>query len=216
MVKAVIFDLDGTLLDTIEDLSDSMNYVLSVYGCPVHTLEEIKSYVGNGLRNLVKRAVPAGTDDEMIEDMFRTLVTYYRAHCAIKTRPYNGIPELLEALRNAGIRTAVISNKADNSLQALAEEMFHNAFDYALGATEGVKLKPDAAMVNMALEKLSCAASEAVYVGDSEVDIETAKNAEMLCICVTWGFRTKEALVENGGTVFADTPEEILRIVKAL
>ena len=215
MIKAVIFDLDGTLLDTIGDLSDSMNYILSAYGFPEHTQEEIKSYVGNGLHKLVERAVPAGTDSARIDEMFRALVAYYRAHCAVKTRPYEGIPALLSSLRHAGIQTAVISNKADNSVQALAEEMFENAFDFALGQTEGVPLKPDAAMVNLALEKLACKADEAVYVGDSEVDIETARNAKMPCISVTWGFRTKDVLLKNGAEHFADRPEEILRIIRA-
>ena len=210
MKKAVIFDLDGTLLDTLEDLADSVNYVLKENGFPERSLEEIKSFVGNGMKKLMSRSAPQGTASEKVEEMFRLLVTYYQSHCQIKTRPYAGIPELLKNLRAQGFLTAVISNKADEAVQDLVRQMFPGCFDFALGGSDGVKLKPDRAMVDIALKKLLVDASEAFYVGDSEVDLDTARNAEMDCISVTWGFRTRDVLIANGARMLADTPMEVM------
>ena len=164
----------------------------------------------------MKRAVPEDTPDDRIEEMYACLLDYYGSHCMIKTRPYPGIPELLHELRQLGYKTAVISNKADAAVRELAEKMFAGCFDYAIGATEGIKLKPDRAMIDIALEKLSICPDEAVYVGDSQVDIQTAENAQMDCISVTWGFRDRNVLIERGASVLADTPEQILEIIKGM
>ena len=214
-IRAVLFDLDGTLLDTIEDLADSLNHVLARYGLPLHTVEEVRRYVGNGIPRLLERAVSAETSGEQIRRMYREFLAYYQAHCRVKTRPYAGIPELLEALGERGFRMAVISNKADAVTQALIGWFFGDRFDYVLGAAEGRALKPDRAMLDAALDALSLAPGEAVYVGDSQVDLETARNAGMDCISVTWGFRSRETLLRAGAVTLAEAPEEVLRLLPA-
>ncbi len=211
--RAVIFDLDGTILNTIEDLTDSTNHVLAEYGCPEHTLEEVCGYVGDGIRRLIERAVPQGTDAERIEEMYRAFLAYYQDHCMIKTRPYEGIPELLKLLREAGLMTAVVSNKADAAVKELAEQMYPGCFDYAGGARDGVPLKPDPAMVAVALDEMGVSADEAVYVGDSQVDIETARNAHMPCIGVTWGFRGRKVLLGAGAQLLADDAQELGELI---
>ncbi|MCR5733241.1 MAG: HAD-IA family hydrolase [Lachnospiraceae bacterium] len=213
MKKAVIFDMDGTILDTIEDLTDSLNHVMREYSFPEHTVSEVKSFVGNGIHRLIVRALPKDTDPVLIEEIYRSFSVYYRAHCQEKTRPYEGIRELLNKLKDSGIRTAVISNKADAAVGALCESMFQGCFDFYMGATDGVKLKPDREMVDIALEKLSVCSADSVYVGDSNVDIETAKNAELDCICVTWGFRTRQALIESGAEILCDTCDDLFSAV---
>lgn len=213
MHRAVLFDLDGTILDTIEDLKDSLNHVMDIFGFPRHSTEEVRRFVGNGLYKLVERAVPVDTPAEIVAKMYGCLVPYYKDHCMIKTKPYPGIPELLLILKEKGIRTAVISNKADAAVRELTEHMFNGCFDQALGASDGVKLKPDRAMIDIVLGKLSVDADDAIYVGDSEVDIETAQNAHMDCISVTWGFRSRAELLKKGAGMLADEPDQILRYI---
>lgn len=210
MIKAVLFDLDGTLLDTIEDLADSLNHILAEYGLPVHSMAEVRQFVGNGIPKLLERAVSPDTSKEQIGEMYRQFLAWYQTHCSVKTKPYQGIPELVAELKRRGFRLAVISNKADPATQELIAHFFGGRFDYVLGATESRGLKPDPAMLEAALDALSLEAGEAVYVGDSEVDIETAGNAGLPCISVTWGFRSGEVLTEAGATLLADTPEELL------
>ena len=210
-IKAVLFDLDGTLLDTIEDLADSLNHILAQYDLPVHTVAEVQQFVGNGIPKLLERAVLPDTPKEQIGEMYRQFLAYYQTHCRIKTKPYPGIPELVDELKRRGLRLGVISNKADPATQELISHFFGGRFVFVLGATEGRKLKPDRAMLDAALAALSLDAGEAVYVGDSQVDIETARNAGMPCVSVTWGFRSRETLLENGASLLADTPEELLR-----
>lgn len=249
--RAVIFDMDGTILDTIEDLTDSLNHVMEKFGYPVHTVEEMKTFVGNGMYMMIKRAVPmdiirvsktfkekcgrtpvsndmraaypeaseinaemfAVEAEAQLQEMYRCFRDYYRDHCNIKTGPYEGITELLKELRGNGIKTAVISNKADEAVKELCDSVFKDCFDYYLGAVDGVKLKPDRDMVDMALDHLGITSKEAVYVGDSQVDLQTAANADMDCISVTWGFRSREFLVENGARVLVDKPSEIYELV---
>lgn len=213
MYKAVIFDMDGTILNTLDDLTDAVNYVMSQFDMPKHTLSEVRGYVGNGLHKTIERAVPADTDDITIEKAYEIMVSYYRSHCNIKTAPYDGIVNVIRYLRKNGIKTAVISNKNDMAVKALCDELFIDCFDYALGDTQGIPLKPDRAMVDITMTKLGVTSDECVYVGDSEVDIMTAHNSDMKCISVTWGFRDKDFLIEKGADIFADTPEEILEIV---
>lgn len=243
--------MDGTILDTIEDLTDSLNYVMEKFGYPVHTVEEMKTFVGNGMYMMIKRAVPmdiirvsktfkeergrtsvsndmrapepeisemnaemfAVEAEAQLQEMYRCFRDYYRDHCNIKTGPYEGITELLKELRGNGIKTAVISNKADEAVKELCDSVFKDCFDYYLGAVDGVKLKPDRDMVDMALDHLGITSKEAVYVGDSQVDLQTAANADMDCISVTWGFRSREFLVENGARVLVDKPSEIYELV---
>ena len=210
-IKAVLFDLDGTLLDTIEDLADSLNHILTQYDLPVHTVAEVQQLVGNGIPKLLERAVLPDTPKEQIGEMYRQFLAYYQTHCRIKTKPYAGIPELVDALKHRGFQLGVISNKADPATQELISHFFGDRFDFVLGATESRKLKPDPAMVAAAVKALSLVPGEAIYVGDSQVDIETARNAGMPCVSVTWGFRSRKTLLEAGASALADTPEEVLR-----
>ena len=189
--KIVVFDLDGTILNTLEDLADSTNYALSVFDMPERTIEEIRHFVGNGIRKLMERAVP-----------------HYKNHCADKTRPYDGIKELIENIRNAGVYTAVVSNKADYGVQILCKDYFPGLFDYAVGERGGIRRKPYPDSVNEVLRQFDVDRTQAVYVGDSEVDVQTAANAGMDVCMVGWGFRDEEFLKENGAEFVVHSPEE--------
>jgi len=213
-IKAVLFDLDGTILDTIGDLTDSLNHVLEQFSMKTYSETQTMRMVGNGLRKLIERAVPEDTSAEQTEEMYNCLLEYYGRNCRIKTRPYPGITEMLQAIKMRGIRTAVISNKADSAVKTLAQDLFEGCFDFALGATDEIPLKPDRAMIDIVLGQLSLKTEEAIYVGDSQVDIETARNAGMECISVTWGFRTRADLIEAGAKVLAESPKEILKYVE--
>ncbi|MDE6388442.1 MAG: HAD-IIIA family hydrolase [Lachnospiraceae bacterium] len=200
MIDTIIFDLDGTLLNTLEDLTDSVNYVMREYGLPIHTIEEIKSYVGNGAAKLIERAVPQGTGNPAYEKMLKMFREHYALHCEDKAAPYEGVMELLASLHQAGYRMAIVSNKPDRSVKQLYRKYFKEYVQEAVGESEseGIKRKPAPDMVYQALARLSSDMSYAVYVGDSEVDIMTAANVPMTCISVTWGFRTKEQLLAAG------------------
>ena len=208
--KLVIFDLDGTILNTLEDLADSVNYALSVNQLPTRTLQEIRSFVGNGIRKLVDRAVPKDCEETVGNKVFADFGTHYKEHCADKTRPYDGILELLANLQDKGYRLAVVSNKADFAVQELCETYFPGKFSYVVGEREGIRRKPSPDSVLEVLEKLQVKKEEGVYVGDSEVDAQTAKNAGMDMICVEWGFRERDFLMEQGAKNFVTQPEEIL------
>lgn len=207
--KLAIFDLDGTILDTLEDLADAVNYALGEYGYPLRTIEEVRRFVGNGIRKLIERAVPAGLTQEEISGVHQTFAAYYQEHCADKTRPYEGILSLLERLRAAGCLTAVVSNKADVAVQPLCQHYYEGLFDYAVGERAGIRRKPAPDAVQEVLRRLQVDARDAVYIGDSEVDIQTAANAGLDSIIVTWGFRDRAYLESQGGRQFVDRPEEI-------
>ncbi len=211
--KLAIFDLDGTILDTLEDLADAMNYALGEHGYPGRTIEEVRCFVGNGIRKLIERAVPAGLAKEEIDRVHETFSVYYQQHCADKTRPYEGVLPLLERLRAAGCLTAVVSNKADAAVQPLCRRYYNGLFDYAVGERTGIRRKPDPDSVQEVLRRLQVEAADAVYIGDSEVDIQTAKNAGLDSIIVTWGFRDRDYLESQGGRRFVDRPEEIEQII---
>lgn len=211
--KLAIFDLDGTILDTLEDLADAMNYALGEHGYPGRTIEEVRRFVGNGIRKLIERAVPAGLAKEEIDGVHETFSAYYQQHCADKTRPYEGVLPLLERLRAAGCLTAVVSNKADAAVQPLCRRYYNGLFDYAVGERTGIRRKPDPDSVQEVLRRLQVEAADAVYIGDSEVDIQTAKNAGLDSIIVTWGFRDRDYLESQGGRRFVDRPEEIEQII---
>ena len=178
---------------------------------PEHTINEVRWFVGNGIHKLIERAVPKGSSDEQIEQVFTTFKEYYKDHCAVKTRPYSGIMELLKTLREKGILTAVVSNKGDFAVQILCEDYFREMFDFAVGEREGIRRKPAPDSVLAVLEKFQISKDEAVYIGDSEVDIQTAFNAGMKEIAVTWGFRPESFLKENGADCIVHTPEELLQ-----
>ena len=211
--KLAIFDLDGTLLETLEDLHDSTNHALVSQGLPPRTLDEVRRFVGNGIHKLIERAVPEGSSSETVEQVFEEFKTWYAVHCNDKTRAYDGIKEMLLALRKAGVRTAVVSNKADFGVQTLCKTYFSGLLDVAVGQREGIRLKPAPDSVNEVLRLLEIRREDAVYIGDSDVDIDTARNAGMDCISVTWGFRRREFLLEHGAVILADKPENIEEII---
>lgn len=212
--KLAIFDMDGTILNTLEDLADCMNYSLVKHGYPRRTLAEVRSFVGNGIRKLVERSVPEGVSEKEIEDIFDTFNGYYKDHCAIKTKPYDGIPEVIQELKNRGILTAVVSNKADYAVKSLCDDYFKELFDFSVGDKEGQRRKPYPDSVNSVLEKFKLDKSEAVYIGDSEVDLQTAKNAELDVIMVGWGFRDEDFIKNRGASFVLHKPFEILDFFK--
>lgn len=210
----IIFDMDGTILDTLEDLKESVNYALRHAGYPERTLDEVRGFVGNGIRNLIIRSVPCGTAEQQIEDVHGYFTEHYTVHCSDHTKPYRGIPELLVNLRRAGCKTAVVSNKADYAVQALCRQYFENQFDMAAGEQmPHYQKKPAPDLVNLIREKLDVSCSRAVYIGDSDVDIETAHNAQMDCITVDWGFRDRDFLISHGAEVIVSDAEELERIL---
>ena len=207
--KLAVFDLDGTILDTLADLSDSLNHILTLYGFPERTQQEVRSFVGDGIRKLIERAAPQGTDDAVTERMFADFKPYYAAHCADKTRPYEGITELIEGLRRNGMMTAVVSNKADAAVQTLCDDYFPGLFELVVGERAGIARKPVPDSVNAVLRELGVSREDAVYIGDSEVDIATSRNAQLECISVTWGFRDADVLVRHGAKRIVNTVDEL-------
>lgn len=207
--ELMIFDLDGTILDTIEDLADSVNYALKKYGYETHTVRQIQSMVGNGMFVLMREALPEGTDEEVVQKALTDMKAYYKDHCAVKTKPYEGIVALLQELKKAGYKLAVVSNKADYAVQILCNQYFAGIFDLTVGEKENIRKKPAPDAVYATLDKLQISKEKAVYIGDSEVDIETAKNAGMQAVLVSWGFRDKEELLKNGAQTIVDTVEEL-------
>ena len=207
MIKLAIFDLDGTLLDTLEDLAAAVNHALAANGMPPRRLDEVRAFVGNGIPKLAARAVPAGTDKAAEAAVLSALLSFYKDHCKDRTRPYDGVPALLQTLRENGRKTAVVSNKADAAVQILCEEYFPGLCDFCVGAKDGVRKKPAPDAVFAAMEALGVRKEDAVYVGDSEVDVQTAKNAGLPCLSVTWGFRSENILRAAGATrLIPDVP----------
>ncbi len=212
--NTIIFDLDGTLLYTLEDLAASVNYALEQSGYPVRSLEEVRHFVGNGIYRLVELSVPATCTKEELDHTFSLFKSHYADNCNNKTRAYDGVLPLLQELTHRGYRLAIVSNKVDSAVKTLNEIYFKEFISVAIGATDGIAKKPAPDTVYKALEELESKRDEAIYVGDSEVDVKTASNAGMPCISVTWGFREKETLLEAGATTLIDTPEQLLDILK--
>ena len=213
--QTAVFDLDGTLLDTLEDLYLAVNAALSRRFLPVRSREEVRMFVGNGVEMLIRRAVPAGTEEAVILSVLADFKTTYAAICENHTRPYEGIIPLLTALRERGIRVAVVSNKFDAATKQLCEKYFGDLVEVAIGERAGVRKKPAPDTVYEALKELGVTAEGAVYIGDSDVDIQTARNCGMPCISVTWGLRDEEFLIENGAKALVDTPEKLLGVIIA-
>ena len=210
--SAVIWDMDGTILDTLQDLCDSVNFILAKYGYPERSFEQTRCSVGNGVRRLVELSVPNGENDPRFEELFADFKKHYSGNGRNKTRPYAGIADVLDALKAKGIKMAVVSNKLDSAVKELARD-FYPQMDFSLGEIEGLRRKPAPDMVEKALNELGVDKKDAVYIGDSEVDVLTAKNSGLDCISVLWGFRTRDELVSYGAELFASSPMEILDLV---
>lgn len=212
MIKAVIFDLDGTLLDTLEDLTDSVNYILWKHGMPERTIDEIRSFIGNGIPTLIARSVPCNTDTETLKICVCEMMEYYKDHAEIKTKPYEGITELIEELANRKILAAVVTNKAEEAAKILCKAKFGDVFDLVIGDNGIDKLKPAPDNVFRAMQELNIEKNEVLYVGDSDVDMITAKNAGIESVGVTWGFRDEDVLRKNGADHIINTPADLLKL----
>lgn len=208
-LSACIFDLDGTILDTLQDLADAVNFALSERGFPLRSVDDVRSFVGNGIPKLIKRAVPSGTAEEDIEATLEFFKKYYSVHLNDNTCPYDGIIPLLKWLRIKGIKTAVVTNKAHFAAAELTCAYFGDLIDVTVGQRDNVPTKPDPSSLNEALKILDVAKENAVFIGDSDVDIFTAQNGGLKSIGVTWGFRSRETLVLAGADFIADSAEEI-------
>ena len=206
--RAVLFDMDGTVLDTLDDLTNAVNHTLSEYAMPLIDRWQAASYLGNGAKYLLSRAVPADTPEILLDEMLRAYQPWYDSHCAILTAPYPGILPLMRALREAGVKQAVISNKQDSAVRQLAEQHFPGLLEIAVGESTTVRRKPNPDAVLAALREMDVDKADAIYVGDTEVDLRTAENAGLACAAVGWGFRTEDQLVDAGaGHVFQNAEE---------
>lgn len=207
-----IFDLDGTLLNTLDDLAASTNFALRSHGLPEHSIDDVRRFVGNGVRMLMRRAIPDGDQNPLFEATFATFCRHYMEHSLDATRPYDGVMEMLSKLRRRGCRLAVVSNKFCAATEELCRHFFDGLIEVAIGENEtaGIHKKPAPDTVFEALRRLGVGNENAVYVGDSEVDLQTACNAGLPCISVLWGFRDRKFLTENGATTFVATPHDIV------
>jgi len=215
-LKAVLFDLDGTLLNTLDDLAASTNAALAENGLPQRTTDEVRRFVGNGVAKLIERAVPEGTNKDMIGAVLDSFVVHYRQHERDRTQPYEGITQMLDALCEHGIKCAVISNKIDPAVKALCAEYFGDRVSAAVGDRPGRPVKPAPDGVYDAMEQLGAAAESCIYVGDSDVDIYTGHNAGLRSIGVTWGFRSEELLREAGADYICHCAQELLELLLTL
>lgn len=211
--STILFDMDGTVLDTLQDLWASTNTVLRELGHPERSLDDIRSYVGNGARNQIRCALPEGSGDDAIDDALSRYRAHYAAHCRDHTKPYPGVVEALRRLKDAGKKLAVVSNKPDAAVRLLSDEHFGALMDVAIGETPPLRRKPAPDTVDAALAALGADKTSAVYVGDSEVDVATAQNAGLPLIAVSWGFRSRAALQAAGAATIVDTPEELLALL---
>ena len=213
MITTIVWDMDGTVLNTLIDLRDSVNYVLRKYNMPEHTIEEYRRYFGSGIRYALECAVIEGTPSETINEMLPIFKEHYDVHCLDNTCPYDGILDAMKKLKEKGYKMAIVSNKIDSAVKELNEKFFKEYVDVAIGETSGTKRKPAPDMVEQALKELGSSKEESIYIGDSEVDLQTARNSNLPCISVLWGFRDKDYLIEQGATTFAETPEELVQLL---
>ena len=213
MIKAVLFDLDGTLLDTLDDLAAAVNHALRTCGYPVRTRDEVRAFIGNGVIRLMQRAMPTDASQAEFDRCFALFRSYYLSHMTDLTCVFPGILPLLQALRERGVQTAVVSNKLHAGVTGLCSDYFGNLIDCAFGVQEEGERKPNPRNVFRALEHLGVKQEHAVYVGDSEVDVQTATNAGLCCIGVTWGYRDKDTLLQAGADMLIDTPKQLLTLL---
>ena len=213
MYKHVIFDLDGTLLNTIDDLADTGNHVCTLHGWPTHTVAEFKLMVGNGIPKLVERFAPQGTSQEVLDQAFQEFMDWYGVHKEDKTAPYAGMPEVTKALREAGVSIAVLSNKADVMAGPVVEHYYPGIFPVVQGALPGLPTKPVPTLLHKLMDRLGATQEDTLFVGDSNVDIRTAKNGGLTGCGVLWGFRSREELEAAGADVIVSTPQELLDLI---
>ena len=211
--KAVLFDMDGTLLDTLEDLCDSTNHALRQMGYPPRGIGEIRRFIGNGAEKQIRRAVPEGTSEEKIMETLAAFRAYYQDHCQIKTKVYDGLLDMLSEVKEKGVKMAVVSNKPDAAVKKLNKEYFGDRLDYAIGPSDGVRCKPYPDMAEEALKALGVEKKDAVFVGDSEVDVQTGLNAGLDVIAVSWGFRSRDVVIEAGASKIADDAGELAKFI---
>ncbi len=216
MINTVIFDLDGTLLNTLEDLKDSTNFALEKFGYPSRNIEEVRKFVGNGVRKLIERAIPNGKENPDCESCLKVFKEHYKKNMYNKTAPYKGILELLKELKSRGIKTAVVSNKFDLAVKELCKRYFDGLIEIAIGESENVRKKPAPDSVLKAIQELKSERKSCIYIGDSDVDVQTAKNSGLKCIGVTWGFRDRELLESEGADFIVNHPSEIVEIITHL
>lgn len=205
---AVLFDLDGTLLNTLDDLVNAVNHILEKYGFPKRKTEDVRRFLGNGARDLMQRSLPSGVVGERFEDILNEYKQYYSEHSKICTKPYDGVIDALSRLKELGIRTAIVSNKPDEAVAILGKEYFGELIDFSVGDRPGIRIKPAPDPLFYVAKNLGC--EKYVFVGDSETDVAAAKNADVPCVSVTWGFRDRDVLLEAGAEIFADSAEEML------
>lgn len=215
MINTVIFDLDGTLLDTLQDLTASVNYALSAYGLPPRSDKEVRAFLGNGYQYLISHAVPTDAPEALTENVLTAFATHYGEHCLDRTCPYDGIMSLLHTLKDNGIKMAIVSNKGHEAVQQLAKRFFSGLIDIAVGESKAVRRKPNPDTVLEAMKLLGSTRKETMYVGDSEVDIKTSENAEVKAVTCLWGFRDKDFLLQHGAQTLIERPEEILQLIRA-
>lgn len=211
--NTAIFDLDGTLLNTLDDLAASVNHAMRGMGFPEHTLDEVRRFVGNGVRVLIRRSVPKGISDVEYEEAYKLFEEHYAKNCRNKTAPYEGIMQMLNELKRKGCRLAIVSNKIDFAVKKLSEEFFKGIIDVAVGDSPDTKNKPAPDMVYKAVKAMG-ENIKPVYIGDTDVDLETAENACMDCISVSWGFRSRSELEGYGAAMIADKPSDVVRYIE--
>jgi len=211
MDTLILFDLDGTLLDSLGDLTDSTNYTLAQYGCPPRTMDEVRSFIGNGAEMLIRMALPGKEDDPAVSDVLATYKEYYAAHSRIKTKPYDGILEALDAISKKH-PIAIVSNKPDKATKILAKELFGGI--PAWGESADCQRKPAPDMLYKAMAEMGV--RKCIYVGDSEVDVATGKNAKVKCLSVLWGFRDKQCLIDAGAEYFCETPADMPAMIESM
>ena len=210
--KAYIFDLDGTLLDTLLDLANAVNFAMRAKGYPERTLTEVRSFIGNGIRVLIKRSVPEGTSEKDYEEALGIFTKYYLEHIADYTKPYDGMIDVVKTLQSRGCRVGVLSNKAHFAAQAVVRDFFGDIFDIVVGKMDEYPSKPEPESLFYTMQSLGVTPEESIYIGDSDVDVLTAHNAGIPCIGVTWGNRDEDVLRKSGAEYIAHTPDEILNI----
>lgn len=213
MVQLVIFDLDGTLINSVEDLRDATNYALNKNGYPEHEIDKYYYFVGNGILKLIERAVPENTDKNMVQKVLSDFSQYYGKHYADKTKPYQGISELIDTIKKSNVKIAVASNKADNFAKTIIKDIFGDVFDYVIGQQDNIPKKPEPDMINMIMNSLKVNQADTVMVGDTNVDILTAKNSCIKSVGCLWGFRTRKELEDAGADFIIAHPQELLYIV---